>query len=205
MIQNSNPYKSILRLLWYESSFILIVLVNILFFATSSTIKAQNETIELPDYLELLLKSTRKDSTVVDSLNDAGRDYVRLSSQVAENFSEKALTVATQIKYKAGEAGAINNLGNIYYQQGQYELALVNYHNALDISDSIKDLKGSASTLNNISNIYTYQRFYYKALEYIRQSVSIYTEIKDNHGLALSYLSIGGIFNSMGISDSSIY
>jgi serine phosphatase RsbU (regulator of sigma subunit) len=166
---------------------------------------AQMDTTELPEYLELLLKSARKDSSIVDSLNDAGRDYVRLSAQVAEKFSEKALEIATKIRYKAGEARAINNLGNIYYQQGQQELALANYHIALDIRDSIGDLKGSASTLNNISNIYNNQRLYHKALEYIRQSVGIYNTIKDANGLALSYLSIGGVFNTMGIHDSSIF
>lgn len=205
MIRNSSLYKTITSLIYFENTLIFQLLLSILFFTIPCTIQAQNETIEIPEYLEILLKSTRKDSSVVDSLNDAGRDYVRLSTQVAEKFSEKALEVAGQIKYKAGEARAINNLGNIYYQQGQYELALANYHSALDLRDSIGDLKGCASTLNNISNIYNNQRLYHKALEYVRQSVGIYNAIKDDNGLALSYLSVGGIFNSMGILDSSIY
>jgi serine phosphatase RsbU (regulator of sigma subunit) len=159
----------------------------------------------MPEAMQQLLQSKQKDSATVDALNDAGRNYVRTSTHTAELFSERALSIATEIKYKAGEARAINNLGNIYYQQGQHELALANYHIALHIRDSIGDLKGSASTLNNISNIYNNQSLFHKALEYARQSLSIYQSLADANGLALANLSVGGIFNTMGVHDSSIY
>jgi len=154
----------------------------------SNTLIVHIEILLLSEPMLQLFSNMQMNSVTVNALNDADRGYLRMRTQTAEFFSERAFSIDTEINNKAGEGRAINNVGNIYYQQGQHEIAIANYHIALHVRHSIGDLTGSASTLNNISNKYNRQIFFHKALEYAHQSLHIYQSLRDNKGLTLAKL-----------------
>jgi serine phosphatase RsbU (regulator of sigma subunit) len=103
-----------------------------------------------------------------------------------------------EIGDKEGIASTLNNIGNIYNDQGDYAKAIEYYTQSLKISEEIGDKEGIASTLNNIGNIYNDQGDYAKAIEYYTQSLKIREEIGNKNGIAMSLNNIGTIHDLQG-------
>ncbi len=82
-------------------------------------------------------------------------------SQKIKNSSVKEIQ-------KAGEngiIGSLNNIGNIYYVQGEYPKALDKFVAGLKVCGEFGNNKGAARFLNNIGIIFKEQGNYPKALE----------------------------------------
>ncbi|MBW8060807.1 MAG: tetratricopeptide repeat protein, partial [Solirubrobacterales bacterium] len=111
---------------------------------------------------------------------------------------------------KQGIAISLNNIGRIYYNQGNPDKSLEYYLQSLEIRKEINDKQGIASSLNNIGVIYYNQgnpdkvypverdSLFNKALEYYLQSLEIRKEINDKQGIAMSLNNIGSIYNNQG-------
>lgn len=92
-------------------------------------------------------------------LTDAQR--TQLSKQSVDlNFDSQKMFFRT-IEMNPNHTKALNNLGNILYQQGNVDDALSNYNRALDVDPSYVEPK------LNIPNIYIDQQRYPEALAYI--------------------------------------
>jgi serine phosphatase RsbU (regulator of sigma subunit) len=158
-----------------------------------------------PDSLSVILNQNYRDSGFVDKLNDYGRDLLRLQPLQSLKFSQKAYQLSIETGYKAGEARAANNLGNLMGSQGKYEKAILYYQRALHLRDSLNDRKGVASTLNNISIIYQSQTLYADALSYSKKSLKERESIRDTIGIAMTHQSLGAIYTGLQNSDSALY
>ncbi|MBL4655834.1 MAG: tetratricopeptide repeat protein [Bacteroidia bacterium] len=108
------------------------------------------------------------------------------------------LKILEEIKNKKEMVYSYNNIGFIYYEQGEIEKALKYLFLALNIFEEINDKLGMATSYNNIGLIYNNQAEIEKALEYYFLSLKIYEEIKDKYGMATSYNNIGFIFKDQG-------
>ncbi len=95
-------------------------------------------------------------------------------------------------------AGALNNIGFIYKQQGGIPQALEYYQKSLEIKKEINNNKGIANSLNNIGRIYEQQGDIPKALEYYHKSLKIREEIGNKAGIAESLNNIGFIYKQQG-------
>lgn len=92
-------------------------------------------------------------------------------------------------------ASAYNNIGNIYYNQGNYKYALKNYIASLHINEKLKNKKDIAGSFLNIGIIYYYQNNYPEALNNYYTALNIRKEIGDQEGIANSYTNIGLVFD----------
>ena len=123
---------------------------------------------------------------------DAMALYKRALYSAVEQFGENNSEVAT----------SYNNIGLIYYSQGNYAQTLEYCNKALEIylsvfGDSHPDV---ATSYNNIGGVYDSQGNYSKALEYYNKALEIYlSAFGDRHpNVATSYNNIGGVYNSQG-------
>lgn len=89
---------------------------------------------------------------------------------------------------------ALNNLGLIYFDHGDYAKAIECHTGSLKIKEQIKDKAGISGSLNNIGMIYWVQNDGESALEYYHKSIKIATEIDDKLGIATSLNNIGIIY-----------
>jgi serine phosphatase RsbU (regulator of sigma subunit)/tetratricopeptide (TPR) repeat protein len=117
-------------------------------------------------------------------------------------FVQKAITShppALQLRaLNISLAGALNNIGYIYMEQGDIPNALTYYHKALILQEEIGDKKGIANSLNNIGGIYNHQGDIPNALTYLHKSLKIEEEIGDKKGIAYSLNNIGMIYKDQG-------
>jgi len=95
---------------------------------------------------------------------------------------------------RAGEAVNLNNIGQIYSNQGQYEKALTLYQQALTIYQEIRNRLGEAITLNNIGQNYDNLRQYEQALKFHQQALAIYKEVGDKAGIGIALSNIGQVY-----------
>jgi signal transduction histidine kinase len=97
------------------------------------------------------------------------------------------------------------NLGNVYWNMGNYDLALEYYFISLNISQKANNKLGIASALNNIGNVYQEVKNYDRAIGYYKQS----EEIAEKEGfariLAISNNNLGDVFSIKGVYDSALF
>ena len=115
------------------------------------------------------------------------------------NEWQNALEIWNQVLLAAEEANdlkaqgtILNNISQIYQDQGNFEPALMFLNRSLKILQEINDYDGQGTTLNNISTIHFCQSYYEKALECLEEALAI-TEKSRNRsieGVTLSNVSL---------------
>lgn len=99
-------------------------------------------------------------------------------------------------------ATSYNNIGQVYYFQGDYPKALEYYGKALAIYEEVlgKDHPATATTYNNIGTVYYNQGNYPKALEYYKKALAIDEKVlgKDHPDTAIDYNNIGLVYKKQG-------
>ncbi|MDF2438748.1 MAG: hypothetical protein K0Q95_3124 [Bacteroidota bacterium] len=153
---------------------------------------AQNKT----DSLEALLSKTVVDTLKINLQNDLSRAYLQKSPDKARSFANEALQLSRKINFKKGEASAINNIGVLEWQHGDYAKARDNFSKALKIFLASGDKSGAAKCYGNIGLIHRATGDLPLALNYQFQSLKLREELNDSEGMAKNYSAIGNIYDS---------
>lgn len=99
---------------------------------------------------------------------------------------------------------AVNNIGIIYKERGDYKKAIEYYTQSLKIAEIIGDNLGISDYYNNVGLIYYEQGDYDKAIEYYTQGLKIQEGIGDKYGIANSFNNIGIIYQMQGDTSKAI-
>ncbi len=102
--------------------------------------------------------------------------------------------IKEEIGNQQGIASSLNNIGNVYYHQGNYSQALDYYQRSLKNYEIMEDTIGIARSLGNIGLIHIDQGNHLEALDYSQRSLNIREEIGDKYGVAVALLNIGKIY-----------
>jgi len=136
-------------------------------------------------------------------LNQAGILASKLSLyNTAIEYHTKALSKSRSNNIQGDEATELGNLGNIYYNLGQYEKAIEFFENALSSSAKVRDeIKVDwADVHNKLGLIFKERKEYDKALLHFEQSKMLnakYLSEKDPK-LAIDFYNIGSTYGSLG-------
>jgi CHAT domain-containing protein len=126
------------------------------------------------------------------SLNPA---FVRQSSAIRAGVGN---AFSAESMVRQGEALNLNNLGQIYSNQGNDKQALTLYQQALSIYQEINNSLGVAITLNNIAQIYTNLGQYDLAVKFNQQALAIYKKEEDKAGIGVTLTNMGQIYQKQG-------
>ena len=166
----------------FKSICFLIIIIC----STSLLAKVENDTL-----LNRLLKLKDGRSKVL-KLNAASESAWETGEYSRGlTYAYQAKTVAQKIKFKKGEAYALNNIGIIHDYLGQYAEAMEYYFEALPLQKAINEQEGLAYTYNNIGLIYSNQNNFEKALYYYNLSIEIRKKNNDSRGLSSLYNNVG--------------
>ncbi|MFY9308774.1 MAG: tetratricopeptide repeat protein [Bacteroidia bacterium] len=107
----------------------------------------------------------------------------------------KLLLIALKESTDKRNTGKINNnIGLIYYAQGNYAEALRAHFASLRIRKEIEDKQGIAASYNNIGNVYYSQGNYPEALRNHFASLKLKEQFGNKLGIASSYNNIGNVY-----------
>lgn len=177
------------------------ILLALFYFACHVTLA---QTIESADSLKALLNRA-DDSVKVDVLNQLVIHLREGNNAEAMQYSIQARDLAQKLDYKKGLAGALGNIGWIYYRRGEFPSALELSTRSLAISESIKDYDELGRGLNNLASIYVEQKEYAKALAAFKQALTWGKKVKNNFTVGRSYNNIAYVFFLTNQLDSSRY
>jgi tetratricopeptide (TPR) repeat protein/transcriptional regulator with XRE-family HTH domain len=107
------------------------------------------------------------------------------------HVNETALDVARRIHDRAGQAGALNDLGLAYVEMGRYGDAIACQERALDLFRELGDRHGQAGSLTNIGLAHELLGRPAEAIEQHRESLAIFRELGDRRGQASSSKNLG--------------
>jgi|GEM_PF-430171 len=101
-------------------------------------------------------------------------------------------------------AKAVNQVGMVNFQSGNYEIAMMNYEQALIINRQIGDRAGEGAVLNNISQIHSAQGNYERTLSYLNQSLAVHQELGDKAGEGTILNNISQLYHAQGDYETAL-
>ena len=156
----------------------------------------EGETVRLEEYGEFLDRVIAADSY--------------LGIEVPYQFIRERLVLAEDLAgfiEKSGREDAdvgklFNNIGRVFYNQGDYEKALTYYKKSLEINESVQesDNPSAAATYDNIAQVYDKQGDYEKALEYFKKALAIRERVlgPDHSSTATTYNNMAVLYDHQG-------
>jgi tetratricopeptide (TPR) repeat protein len=175
----------------------------IVFITFCTILNAQNE--QIVDSLKQLTQQDKVQDTIkVKAYNDLGIQYANSNPDLAKQYINNALILATKADSKRGVAGAYNCLGVVDYYQKNYDEALVNFQKALKINEELEYTWGQASALNQIGAVQNLKDDYNAAIHSFEKAGEIFEIMKDSLSWAKSIQNIGLSYSRMGYHEKSI-
>ncbi len=123
--------------------------------------------------------------------NRAGKAEVALANYFKARMIIKSLA-------RKDTAGILSDIGNVYYNQGNFAEALQYYHLSLSTSKQQKDAFAQGFALNNIGLVHNGLGNHDEALDYHLQALKKREEAKSEEGIANSYTNIGNSYIQLG-------
>ncbi|QOI97709.1 MAG: tetratricopeptide repeat protein [Flammeovirgaceae bacterium] len=119
---------------------------------------------------------------IIGSMNNLGNlnSDLQLYEKAMRYFSE-----AYQLSQKMGKpfADPVNNIGNVYFRQGNYQRAIEHYQRALEIETENNNRLGMLNAVTNIGIAYTKAGQPKPAQEYLTQAEKLAKELRAYTGL----------------------
>ncbi len=117
--------------------------------------------------------------------------------QQALIYVEEALTLHSKAGDKEQVASTLNQKGDIYIRQGNYQLALDAYNQALEIERSItQNPRAEARTLGNIALLYNFLGDSKLSISNYKQALDIYRKLDNKKQQAIIFNYIGSVYQS---------
>ena len=129
-------------------------------------LQAQNNNTQQIKEWETKLATTSPDTTKVNLYFNLAKAYTVKNATKAMEFAFAGYQLAQNLKFKQGQARLAKRIGTIYYYQGVYDEALLNYFNALELNEVLKNELEVGKNLNNIALTYQKLQQFDQALHY---------------------------------------
>ena len=180
------------------------------------------DTYELGSYWHKLLESEKRAYSLEEYFNlpteglergEIGHFYnnigffvrvVMADNSLSLKFHQESLNIYLEVFGKShfATANIYNNIGVVYYCQGDYSTALIYYDKSLSIRLEVfgEFHPYTALSYNNIGGVYDNLSDYSTALVYYERSLDIYLEAfgESHFSTAAVYNNIGGVYDGQG-------
>ena len=130
----------------------------------------------------------------IETLIGGAHDVLGNIDQSKEHY-QRAITLAHDMRGSLNEGSALNNIGKLYGDGGDFQKALDYYLRALPLFSELPTQR--AITLNNIGVAYSSLGEFEKALEYLRQSLAILRTGNDRNAESYTLSNVGAAYKGL--------
>jgi len=109
-------------------------------------------------------------------------------------YGKKGLALAKEIDYKEGETEAINMMGVVRRNEGNYPEAFDLYTQALKLAKEHNFTQQMGYAYNNLGEIYKFLGDYPNATENTKKAIETFEELNDSRGVSYGYIRLGEIY-----------
>ncbi len=152
------------------------------------------------DSLMLQLKAAGSDSSKIYTNIELSRFYLTSDLSKALEYAENAVELAEKTENSEMLSKSLNNIGNVCFNQGFFELALTHYYRNLEIQKSLGNEKGIASALINIGAISLNMSNFEQAKDKFAEALKTFKELERKLGAKKYSVEIITIYNNLGIA-----
>jgi signal transduction histidine kinase/DNA-binding response OmpR family regulator len=152
----------------------------------------------------LALLVSAKDTARVNLLNQISSSYWYSDPQKTFEYARQAAGLAEKINFTKGVAAAYNNTGVGYYQENNYDSALLWYQKSKEKHKEAGNFKGEAFILNNMGLIYWKQGELPTAVAFYMKALKIWEDNELESEASSIYDNLGNIYNEQGEYDRAI-
>ncbi|MBL0744731.1 tetratricopeptide repeat protein [Chryseolinea lacunae] len=121
----------------------------------------------------------------------------------ALNHLQKAETFFESENRETQRAQNLNQLGLVYYNIRQPDVALARHREALKIYEDTKDLSGMAYTYGCLGRLYEKKQRYPEALDFQHKALAHYEKVNDIRGTSTILENIGSIYEDLEKFDTA--
>ncbi|MER5220766.1 AfsR/SARP family transcriptional regulator [Streptomyces flaveus] len=115
-----------------------------------------------------------------------------------------ALNAAKSVGDTAGEAGALAQLGIVYWQMGEYPVALDHLDRALALFREVGDRVGEARAVGNLGVVSQQMGRHEQAIRHHERALALFRDIGDRVGEANTLANLGAVMTSSGRHDAAV-
>ncbi len=180
----------------------LWIFLPAIFAALSTPAGAQKNKAILDSLLRLTKVQT--DSQLVQTYNELTWQYRLVDRDKAIEAGNEAIQLAEKINYKKGIAQAYNDLGIIFFDQENYDTAILLYNRSAALRKALNDEAGQAKIFNKIGIVYQKQGVFDKALENQLKALALFEQAANEQGISYSLNNIGIIHQNLGRYEKAI-
>lgn len=158
----------------------------------------QTEQSEIDSLQQIVLLQGVEDTLKVRALIGLSWRLKSTDPDRAMGYAREALSLAEDRGYYARAGQAMNNIGIIFWQKGNFAQALDHFFESYHLFSHENDSLGIARAHVNIGMIFYEQGHYDKALEYYLDAYSIYEKADYLPGLGPVLNNIGLVYQDQG-------
>jgi signal transduction histidine kinase/DNA-binding response OmpR family regulator len=151
----------------------------------------------LADTLELLGKKAKHQKSVARSLHLRGDAlYEQGKYEASLPFYRRELAMALDLKDLSLQGRALNRIGGLKQNTGEYDSSLIYLTQAAKIKEQIGDKLEVAIIYSNIGNVFSDMKLPDKAIEWLEKSLAIRLSLPDSErGAIIAYNNISIAYN----------
>ncbi|XP_020893449.1 G-protein-signaling modulator 2 [Exaiptasia diaphana] len=172
-------------------------------------IQEEHDTIfkKIEELKELLIEAS--DSGVkpdeASVLSSLGLAHFKIENfDLARQYQEKYLALATELEDEKGKARAHCNLGCTFKAMGDFKQAKGHFETAIDIGHQDGNNKLLARTYNNLGNIYELEENLPEALDCHLKRLALAHQLNDKNGIGKACATLGNLYHVTGELEASI-
>ncbi len=148
---------------------------------------------------ERLIRESSSAGAGSDILGDFGIANALLANDAqAREQCGQALALARSVNHQAGEAKALNCLGEIHYQTGDLSRSIESHLQAKAIWGSLSDPRGQAESALGLGYAYSDSSEVDKARNQYEQALGWWNDLQDKRGTALTLVALGRLHSRLG-------
>ena len=125
--------------------------------------------------------ASRDDTAKVNLLNRMATSLRETDHELALQYAQDALALATRLQYDRGRALALGNMGWLYYRKTDFVKALESSFEAIKLSEQIGEKAEIGRSRNNVAAVYFEQKQYDKCLAEFAGALAIGRQLGDKN------------------------
>jgi signal transduction histidine kinase len=142
-----------------------------------------------------IFENSKQTASLARAYNIVGYSYLKVYAEdKAIEYYLKSLSLYSSLNDEDGRAVNFIDIGNLYYDQENYEFARIYFEDALEIFKSLNDSLGIATSYINMGNAAADGGDVEKGLLFYKKSLKISEEKQDDYGLAVTYNNMGDCY-----------
>lgn len=177
----------------------MLACINLLFF-TVPNLYAQSFA---KDSIENLIAKKGSAIERVQFLNTLGEQLADKNTQLATEFSNRALLESEKLNLSKEKGKALNNLAWVKYRKGDFSAAFQFSTKALKWNDSIKNLPLLAASYRCLASVYNSQGNIQKSIDFFLKDLSLHTQLQDQKSIGRALNNLSFTFIRGNILDSA--